>query len=88
MKKAVLADEYHGEQELDLLLALKVKHPTHFAERLSTEQRAQVEVYALARDAAGHTDDPLPTPSIPTEWRQPSGFPTARQSAERAARLP
>ena len=87
MRRAVLADEYHGDEELDLLLARKVKHPTHFAERLSAEQRALVEVYALARDASGHGDDPLPTPSIPTEWRQPSGFPTAREEAERRGRM-
>jgi len=87
MKKAVLADEYHGDDELELLLALKVKHPTHFAERLSAEQRAAVEVYAAARDAAGHGDDPMPTPSIPIEWRQPSGFPTAREEAERRGRM-
>jgi hypothetical protein len=87
MRRGVLANEYHGDEELNLLLALKVKYPTHFAERLSAEQRAQVEIYALARDASGHGDDPLPTPSIPTEWRQPSGFPTARGEAERRGRM-
>jgi len=88
MRRGVLANEYHGDEELELLLALKVKHPTHYAERLSAEQRAAVEVYALARDASGHGDDPLPTPSIPTEWRHPSEFPTARQEAERRGRMP
>ena len=88
MRRGVLANEYHGDAELDLLLALKRKHPTHYAERLSAEQRAAVEVYALARDASGHGDDPLPTPSIPTEWRQASEFPTTRQEAQRQGRMP
>jgi hypothetical protein len=88
MKRGVLANEYHGDEELELLLALKVKFPTHYAERLTPEQRAAVEVYAAARDASGHGDDPLPTPSIPTEWRHASAFPTAREEATRRGRMP
>ena len=88
MRRGVLANEYHGDEELELLLALKVKFPTHYAERLTPEQRAAVEVYALARDASGHGEDPLPVPSIPTEWRQAAAFPTTREVAARQSRLP
>ena len=83
MRRGVLANEYHGDQELDLLLALKGKHPAAFAEHLSAEQRAAVEVYAQARDAAGHGDDPLPKVAIPDSWTlMPIPTPTAREEAE------
>lgn len=58
-QRAVLAAEYHYDEEWALLAALRLQYPARW-ESLSEDQKSATLAWLAARDAAGHGDDPLP----------------------------
>jgi hypothetical protein len=80
MRHDVLWLSFDADAEAELMLGLRAQHPDHYAEHIPADQQAQIAAYAACR-AAREYAEPLPKASIPTEWRQPSGFPTAREAA-------